>query len=87
MLSNNVISTVMGLIPVVGDILLAHWKANSRNAFLLEEFLRVRAEEALKKPSKRIEDENEIKPGAGVAPGEPSPAKKGGLFGSSSSRR
>ncbi len=48
MLSNNVISTVMDLIPVVGDILLALRKANSRNALLLEEFLRGKTEEALK---------------------------------------
>ncbi|EJU04563.1 hypothetical protein DACRYDRAFT_47767 [Dacryopinax primogenitus] len=42
MLINNAISAGIGLVPLVGDIALATWKANSRNAALLEEFLRVR---------------------------------------------
>ena len=48
MLLNNVISAGMGFVPIVGDIALATYKANSRNAALLEEFLRIRGEEALK---------------------------------------
>ncbi|CAE6363650.1 unnamed protein product [Rhizoctonia solani] len=42
MLANNAVSAGVGLIPVVGDIVLAAFKANSRNAALLEEFLRIR---------------------------------------------
>ncbi|KAK0547174.1 hypothetical protein OC846_004128 [Tilletia horrida] len=41
MLLNNAVSTSVGLVPIAGDILLAVWKANSRNAKLLEEYLRV----------------------------------------------
>jgi len=36
------------LIPFVGDVILATFKANSRNAALLEEYLRIRGEEYLK---------------------------------------
>jgi len=48
MLINNAISAGAGLIPFVGDIVLASFKANSRNANLLEEFLRIRGAEYLK---------------------------------------
>jgi len=48
MLANNAVSVVVGLIPIAGDIILAAFKANWRNAALLEEFLRIRAEENLK---------------------------------------
>ncbi|KAI0051043.1 hypothetical protein FA95DRAFT_1461976, partial [Auriscalpium vulgare] len=42
MLLNLGLATSVGLVPLVGDVLLAAWRANSRNAHLLEEFLRVR---------------------------------------------
>ncbi|CAO1628153.1 unnamed protein product [Sympodiomycopsis kandeliae] len=42
---NNAVSAGVGLIPLAGDIILAMWKANSRNAKLVEEFLRVKGEE------------------------------------------
>ncbi|CEH14016.1 Protein of unknown function DUF4112 [Ceraceosorus bombacis] len=45
MAANNAVSVVVGLVPIVGDIGLAVWRANSRNCKLLEEFLRVRGEE------------------------------------------
>lgn len=45
MLFNNAVSAGIGLVPIVGDIALAAWRANSRNAKLLEELLRVRGEE------------------------------------------
>ncbi len=48
MLFNNAVSAGVGLVPIAGDIILAAWKANSRNAALLEEFLRIRGEELLK---------------------------------------
>jgi hypothetical protein len=44
MLLNLAIASSVGLVPVVGDVLLAVFRANSRNAALLEEFLRLRGE-------------------------------------------
>ncbi|KAF8269562.1 hypothetical protein EI94DRAFT_1778227 [Lactarius quietus] len=44
MMLNLAIATSVGLIPIVGDVMLAAFRANSRNATLLEEFLRVRGE-------------------------------------------
>ena len=44
MLVNNSISAIVGLVPFVGDVVLAQFKANWRNAALLEEFLRIRGE-------------------------------------------
>jgi len=44
MMLNNSISALVGLVPFVGDIILAQFKANWRNAALLEEFLRIRGE-------------------------------------------
>ncbi|KIL61514.1 hypothetical protein M378DRAFT_166794 [Amanita muscaria Koide BX008] len=49
MLFNSAVSVGFSLIPIAGDICLAAWKANSRNAVLLMEFLRLRGEEALKR--------------------------------------
>ncbi|VDB87132.1 unnamed protein product [Peniophora sp. CBMAI 1063] len=43
MLLNLAIGTGVGFVPIVGDVVLAMWRANSRNAALLEEFLRQRA--------------------------------------------
>ncbi|EPQ30928.1 uncharacterized protein PFL1_01826 [Pseudozyma flocculosa PF-1] len=45
LLFNNAVSAGVGLVPIVGDIALAAWRANSRNANLIEEFLRVKGEE------------------------------------------
>jgi len=46
MILNLAIATSVGLVPLVGDVLLAAFRANSRNAALLEEFLRHRVEGA-----------------------------------------
>ncbi|KAI9461707.1 hypothetical protein BJY52DRAFT_1259715 [Lactarius psammicola] len=46
MVLNLAIATSVGLVPLVGDVLLAAFRANSRNAALLEEFLRLRGEGA-----------------------------------------
>jgi Domain of unknown function (DUF4112) len=48
MLVNNAIAAVIGFVPVVGDICIAVFKTNSRNAALMEEYLRIRGEESLK---------------------------------------
>jgi len=45
---NNAVSAAVGFIPLAGDVILAAFKANSRNAGLLEEFLRIRGEEFIK---------------------------------------
>jgi len=55
MLLNNAVSACVGLIPIGGDLVLAMYKANSRNAALLEEFLRIRGEEFLKVQAKEQE--------------------------------
>lgn len=84
MLFNNAISAAVGFVPIVGDVVLAAFKANSRNAALLEEFLRIRGEEFLKKESERVQNPADIKPGAGTEPGEHVPGKvekKGSLGG------
>ena len=41
---NNAMSTCSGIIPVVGDITVAAYKANSRDVTLLGEFLRVKGD-------------------------------------------
>jgi hypothetical protein len=56
MLMNNAVSAVVGLIPIAGDVVLAVYKANSRNAALLEEFLRIRGEEFVKIESQKTAD-------------------------------
>ncbi|KAM5535967.1 hypothetical protein V8D89_010407 [Ganoderma adspersum] len=70
MLVNNAVSAGVGLVPIVGDIILAMYKANSRNAALLEEYLRVRGEEFLKAEGERKQNAKDVKPGAGRKPGE-----------------
>lgn len=54
---NNTVSLGVSFIPIAGDIILGVWKANSRNAALLEEFLRIRGEEFLKGESSRVQGE------------------------------
>lgn len=44
MVLNLAIATSVGLVPIVGDVILAAYRANSRNATLLEEYLRHRGE-------------------------------------------
>lgn len=81
MLFNNTVSALGGVVPIVGDVVIAFYKANSRNALLLEEFLRVRGEEYLRLQVEREEEERvgralascvsqkdmeQVKPGAGM---------------------
>jgi hypothetical protein len=76
MLLNNAISALSGLVPVAGDVVMAVFKANSRNAALLEEFLRIRGEEFLKLQADNTQgrgqsmserDSQQVKPGAGMS--------------------
>ena len=85
MLLNNAISAGVGFIPIVGDLILAMYKANSRNAALLDEFLRIRSEAFLKMHEAEENKENsgkvakgdlsaadieQVKPGSGMTPSE-----------------
>lgn len=84
MLINNAISAGVGLVPIVGDVLLAVYKANSRNAALLDEFLRIRGSEFLRMQEAEENGKNsgeegaaptasdikQIKPGSGMTPDE-----------------
>ena len=85
MLVNNAVSAGVGLVPVIGDVVLAAFKANSRNAALLEEFLRIRGEEFLKREQDRVQDPATVRPGAGAAPGELVPGKDGAVAGAKTS--
>lgn len=71
MLLNNAVSAAAGFVPILGDVVLAAYKANTRNAALLEEFLRIRGEEFLKHDNDRTENPANVRPGAGRAEGEP----------------
>lgn len=79
MMLNNAISAGVGFVPFVGDVLLAVYKANSRNAALLDEFLRIRGAEFLKlreaeergeNPGTTTADIEQVKPGTGMTPSE-----------------
>jgi len=75
MVGNQAIATVIGFVPVVGDIGIAIFKTNWRNAALLEEYLRIRGEEFLKAQADRVEDPEVVKPGAGKEVAEKVPGK------------
>jgi len=75
MVGNQAIATIIGFVPVAGDVVAAVFKTNSRNAALLEEFLRVRGEEFLKAQPDRVEDPKVVKPGAGKEETEKIPGK------------
>ena len=75
MVGNQVIATVIGFVPLAGDIGIAIFKTNSRNAALLEEYLRIRGEEFLKAQADRVEDPEVVKPGAGMEGAEKVPGK------------
>ncbi|KAJ6511330.1 hypothetical protein C8R47DRAFT_1094696 [Mycena vitilis] len=89
MLANNAASALMGLVPFAGDVALAAFKANSRNAALLEEYLRIRGDEFLKVQAEAAgnlekadgplappSDMKQLHPGAGKEPGEVVPGEK-----------
>ncbi|PWN96961.1 hypothetical protein FA09DRAFT_331013 [Tilletiopsis washingtonensis] len=64
MVVNNAVSAGIGFVPLVGDIALAIWRANSRNAKLLEEFLRVKGEEHILAGLPGLTTEQPLPPGA-----------------------
>jgi len=65
MILNSTIGVGASFVPLVGDIFLAIWKANSRNAILLEEYLRIRGEELLKIQREREERERREREASG----------------------
>jgi hypothetical protein len=81
MLVNMAISAGIGLVPVIGDISIAVFKANSRNAALLEEYLRIRGEEYLKVQQRLMQNEQgQGKIPEETDPGESVPRKRKGLW-------
>jgi len=76
MLANNLISATIGFVPVLGDVLLAVYKANSRNAAILEKFLRERAEQAQKEIDEAQQAAQEMSVAQGSARDEKRPAQK-----------
>jgi len=70
MLTNQVITCGCGMIPILGDLVVAIFGCNSRNVALLEHYLAIRGAEYLKPEGDRRYDPGDIKPGAGMEPGE-----------------
>ena len=62
MILNSSIGVGASFVPFVGDIFLAVWKANSRNAVLLEEYLRIRGEELLREERERQQQQQRQQP-------------------------
>ncbi|KAF9652357.1 hypothetical protein BDM02DRAFT_3109373 [Thelephora ganbajun] len=70
MLTNQVITCGCGMVPILGDLVVAIFACSSRNVALLEEYLAIRGAEYLKPEGDRHYDPKDIKPGAGMEPGE-----------------
>lgn len=71
MLYNNLVSFLVGLIPIFGCFGVSVLKCNSRNAKLLDEFLALRGAEYFKDIYQRSQSYAEdIKPGAGLVNNE-----------------
>jgi Domain of unknown function (DUF4112) len=66
MMLNLAISASIGLVPGIGDILLAAYRANLRNARLLEKFLLLRGERAAANTVQTTADEEKRAGGGGV---------------------
>ncbi|SNX83514.1 uncharacterized protein MEPE_02221 [Melanopsichium pennsylvanicum] len=69
MIFNNAVSAGVGFVPLVGDVVMAAWRTNSRNAKLLEELLRLRGEENMAKglPDLTPRDPNDRSPAQSAA--------------------
>lgn len=70
MLANQAITCGCGLVPIIGDLVVAIFACNSRNVALLEQYLTIRGTEYLKPEGDRHYDPEDIKPGAGMERGE-----------------
>jgi len=80
MLLNNLISTGVGFIPFVGDVIVAVFKANSRNAALFEEYLRVRGVDYMKIQEEEAGRNTTTEGSVVQASGSTAPAKKQSLW-------
>ena len=76
MMLNVMIDFVIGLVPFVGDIADAAYRANTRNAWLLELYLTNKAAELDKRGISTLADADiENNPSSTAAPPKPQPAK------------
>ena len=87
MMLNIMLDFAVGLIPFLGDLADAVFRANTRNAWLLEEYLIKKGEEERKLAAGN--PNNLIKPGATQPQAPPTAASKSrlGLFGGSKNRQ
>lgn len=77
MMLNVMIDFVIGLVPFVGDIADAAYRANTRNAWLLELYLTNKAAELDKRGISTLADADiENNASSTVAPRKPQPAKQ-----------
>jgi hypothetical protein len=65
MILNLAISTSIGIVPGIGAVFLASYRANVRNAGLLEKFLAMRGERAAKAAQSATSEEEETKKDSG----------------------
>ena len=77
MLFNLAIACGFGIVPILGDVAAAIFGCNARNVALLEEYLIIRGAEYVKPEGDRRYNPEDIKPGAGFLPNNPTPAPTG----------
>jgi hypothetical protein len=77
MFYNQAVAFGCGLVPILGDIAAAIFGCNARNVALLEEYLIIRGAESLKPEGDRRYNPEDIRPGAGFPPSNPTPAPAG----------
>lgn len=70
MLFNQVFACLCGTVPIIGDLVVAIFGCNARNVALFEEYLATRGAEYLRPEHDRRYNPDDIKPGAGMEPGE-----------------
>ncbi|KAG6852556.1 hypothetical protein C0991_010978 [Blastosporella zonata] len=83
MFLHNIVGAGVGFIPLVGDVMFAVYKPNSRNAALLEEMLRIRGEEYIRLQAGETivaSKSEEDKKGKGVSKSDADQVKPGAGF-------
>jgi len=76
MMLNLAISAAIGIVPILGDILLASYRANVRNARLLENFLHLRGERIAKGGARTLSEKSNA-----VADGDEGEGRRGAVGG------
>ncbi|KAJ9151891.1 Ph domain-containing protein [Pleurostoma richardsiae] len=84
MLFNIVLDFALGLVPFLGDLADAVFRANTRNAWILEEYLIKKAEEERKLAEKSAKNNSQATPAPPRPTTAPSSKSFSGLFGSRS---